>query len=265
MLDQLRSAYRNGQLVLFVGAGVSMGLGLPSWRELIGQMAEELGFDADIYQTYGDQYSLAEYYRIQKKTIGPLRSYMDVAWHSTAVDIGSSDVHRLIATGHFPLIYTTNYDRWLEKAFDHYGRPYQKIVGVGDMARSDRAAATQIVKFHGDFDEDSSIVLDESSYFSRLSFEGPLDIKLRADVLGRSVLFIGYGFGDMNIRLLFFKLANLWQQAGVGDPPPSYLYVPVPNPVQEAVLKERNIFTLTSESDDPGEGLVDLLETITQT
>lgn len=170
MLDQLKDAYRTGQLVLFVGAGVSMGLGLPSWRQLIAHMAEELGFDPDIYQTYGDQYSLAEYYRIQKKTIGPLRSYMDVAWHRPDVDIASSRVHELIANGNFPLIYTTNYDRWIEKAFEHYGRPHHKIVGVGDMANTGSRTATQIVKFHGDFDEDSSIVLDESSYFARLNF-----------------------------------------------------------------------------------------------
>ena len=32
-----------------------------------------------------------------------------------------------------------------------------------------------------------TIVLDESSYFERLEFETPLDIKLRSDVLGKSV------------------------------------------------------------------------------
>lgn len=265
MIERLKEAYRSEQLVLFVGAGVSMGLGLPSWRQLIAQMAHQLEFDPDIYATYGDQYALAEYYRIQRNTIGPLRSYMDVEWHRSDIDISASRIHELIAKGNFPLIYTTNYDRWLEKAFDHYGRPHRKIVGVGDMATGAHRGTTQIVKFHGDFDEDSSIVLDESSYFERLNFESPLDIKLRADVLGRSVLFIGYGFNDMNIRLLFYKLASMWRQAGVTDPPPSYLYVPVPNPIQEAVLKERNIVTLASDGDDPGAGLVKLIEEITRT
>lgn len=51
MIEQLVQAYRSKRLILFVGAGVSMGLGLPSWRQLIDHMAEELGYDPDIYRT----------------------------------------------------------------------------------------------------------------------------------------------------------------------------------------------------------------------
>jgi len=37
-MDQLIQAYRSKRLILFVGAGVSMSLGLPSWRQLIDHM-----------------------------------------------------------------------------------------------------------------------------------------------------------------------------------------------------------------------------------
>ena len=43
-----------------------------------------------------------------------------------------------------------------------------------------------------DFSDDSSIVLTESSYFERLEFNSPLDIKLRSDMLGKTILYIGY-------------------------------------------------------------------------
>ena len=43
------------------------------------------------------------------------------------------------------------------------------------------ADATHIVKFHGTFDDDASLVLTESSYFDRLEFESAIDIKLRAN------------------------------------------------------------------------------------
>ena len=39
-LDDLRQAYRDGELVLFVGAGVSAAAGLPSWAKLVEKLVE---------------------------------------------------------------------------------------------------------------------------------------------------------------------------------------------------------------------------------
>lgn len=68
---------------------------------------------------------------------------------------------------------------------------------------------TQIVKFHGTFNDDASLVLTESNYFERLQFESAIDIKLRADMLGRSLLFVGYSLTDVNVRYLLYKLHKL--------------------------------------------------------
>lgn len=85
------------------------------------------------------------------------------------------------------------------------GKPFQLIVSVGGLTRSD-GRMTEIIKFHGDFDDDGSIVLTgmvftESSYFRRMSFENPLDLRLRSDSLARPLLFLGYSLHDMNMRL----------------------------------------------------------------
>ena len=61
---------------------------------------------------------------------------------------------------------------------------------------------------HGTCSDDASLVLTESSYFDRLEFESAIDIKLRADTLGKSLLFVGYNLGDINIRYLLHKLHN---------------------------------------------------------
>src|SRR5437879_1574054 len=124
MMDELIEAYRARRLILFVGAGVSIILGLPSWRELVHHVAQELGFDPDIYRTFGTDLALAEFYRTVKGQIGPLRSWMDREWHSSGIDVSKSAVHKLIANAEFDLIYTTNYDRWLERAFEQFGKPY---------------------------------------------------------------------------------------------------------------------------------------------
>jgi len=237
-MEQLLQSYRQDNVILFVGAGVSMNLGLPSWSNLIDKIAEELDYDPDIYKTFGDNYALAEYYRIKKGNIGSLRSWMDRKWHSDTIDVSQSRVHEYIAKSKFPIIYTTNYDRWLEIALKYYEKPYTKISSVSDLTKINHES-TQVIKFHGDFDDDKSIVLDETSYFERLEFETPLDIKLRSDVLGKSVLFIGYSLADINLRFLFYKLAKLWKANSTGEAQPrSYIFSPRPNPVQEAILDQ---------------------------
>ena len=258
-MEGLVQAYRERRLILFVGAGVSMGLGLPSWEKLVDRMAEELGYDPDIFRTYGNAPTLAEFYRLEKGHFGRWRTEVDKEWHTDSIDIAKSKAHELIARSHLDLIYTTNFDCWIERAYEHWQRPYAKIVGVDDIARTQTGAA-QIVKFHGDFEDDNSLVLGEASYLERMQFETPLDIKLRSDVLGRSVLFIGYSLSDPNIRLIFYKLSQLWKKSGYTGQPMSYILSGRPNPIDEAVLRRWNIEVIAPTSDDRSEALIELLE-----
>lgn len=259
-MDELISSYRDRNVILFVGAGVSKNLGLPTWSELIDHIAKELGYDPEIYKSFGESLALAEYYRVKKGSIGPLRSWMDTNWHSEKVDLAGSKIHKLIVNSKFPIIYTTNYDRWIEKSFELYQKRFTKIAGVSDIPLI-KDGVTQVIKFHGDFDNDDTIVLDESSYYERLEFETPLDIKLRSDVLGKSVLFIGYSLTDVNLRFLFYKLAKLWKtNNGGGVQPRSYVFTHRPNPIQEAILDQWGINMITSKEDDPQKALQEFLE-----
>jgi len=253
-MKELLAALKKRKVILFVGAGVSNCLGLPSWDELIRSMAKDLGFDPDIFVRLGNHMTLAEYYVVRKK-IEPLRNQMDVEWHKPSIKIADSEIHKKIVELGFPIIYTTNYDRWLERAFEYYGKPYTKIVQIDDIARI-KEGVTQIIKFHGDFDDDRSLVLTESSYYDRLDFESPLDIKLRSDILGHSVLYIGYGLRDLNIRFLLFRLSRLWLKAnGSKNRPTSYLFMSRPNPIEESILKRWGITPLTIDEDNPEEAL----------
>jgi hypothetical protein len=121
-----------------------------------------------------------------------------------------------------------------------------------------RDGVTQIVKFHGNFDNDASIVLTESSYFSRLDFESPLDVKLRADLLGRTVLFIGYSLADINIRYMLYRLSRQWS-AYSDARPKSFMFLARPNPIHERILAQRGINAFDSDLDDPTTGLLTFL------
>lgn len=263
-MHALVDALRNRDAILFVGAGVSMNVGLPSWGKLVAEIASRVEYDEDIFSQTGDYLTLAEYYLLRHKNLGKLRSWMDTEWHSADKrdNVEKSEIHRTLVQLPFNKIYTTNYDRYLEWACELHGKAYKKITNVGDLINV-KDGQLQIVKFHGDFDDDTSIVLTESSYFDRLSFESPLDIKLRADVLGKTILFVGYSLSDINMRLLFYKLHRLWQESPYASARPnSYIFLTRPNPVQEAILRDRGIEPIISDSDDPKEGLEGFLRTL---
>jgi hypothetical protein len=263
-IRDLARAIEMRQAILFAGAGVSMSVGLPSWRDLIAHMCEELGVAEDeIGAKNGTGYqTLAEYYRLTRGSIGPLRSWMDRRWAISPERVRESRLHDLIVELDFPIIYTTNYDRNLEVAYELRERPFVKIANAKDLTFA-TGTDTQIVKFHGDFEDDRSLVLTESDYFSRLSFDSPLDVKLRADALGRTVLFIGYSMTDPNIRLLLHKLWQTWKHSGYErDRPRSYVFMANPSPVQEAILDSWGITVLTEEADDPEQALISFLSSL---
>jgi hypothetical protein len=257
----LVEAMRNRRAVLFAGAGVSMNLGLPSWSDLIQELATRLGYDPEVFEQYGNPLELAEFYEIREGDLGAIRSWMDRTWHTDEARVDASQIHQLIVELDFPLIYTTNYDRWLEIAFARAGRPRTKIANVRDIARLTKETAPQIVKFHGDFDSDASLVLTEESYMRRMTLDSAMDTKLRNDALGQSLLFVGYRLSDVNIRFLFYKIWRLWEDSEYRSMrPKSYILLSGPNPVQEAIFERRGIHSIVSDIDDPGAALKGLLE-----
>jgi hypothetical protein len=266
-VDDLRTAHAYGELVdavrsrrciLFAGAGLSMAVGLPSWSQLIEHMRSELGLTEQ--DTDADYQALAEFYRLQQGSIGPLRSWMDRTWSVSEEKVAKSKVHDLIVRLDFPILYTTNYDNNLEVAFRLAGKDYAKIVNARDLTRA-AEGCPQIVKFHGDFEEDASLVLAETDYFDRLSFDSPLDVKFKADALSRTILFIGYSMSDLNIRILLHKLWRTWSASGrIKDRPPSFVFAARPDPVRDVVLDQWGITVLSNGERNPEKALVTFLE-----
>jgi hypothetical protein len=247
--DLLAAAIKRRQAILFVGAGVSMAVGLPSWKTLVDHLLKELQLGPEVIDGMNDGYQmLAEFYRLKQGGMGPLRSWLDRNWKVATDKVSQSELHKLIVEFDFPAIYTTNYDRNLETAFEIHHKPYAKIANAKHIADAAQDI-THTVKYHGDFDDDASLVITETDFLDRLSFDSPLDIKFRADALGRTILFIGYSMSDPNIRLLLHSIWQTWERSGHKDHrPPSFVFMPSSNPVQEATLAHWGITLLTPES-----------------
>ena len=262
-IDVLRGLSRDGKLMPFIGAGLSHSLGLPSYDGLIGEVAEELGWDAEVFRQQGDFLQLTEYYVTVKGSIGPLRSRLDREWNPTDEQVRSSRPHAALAALRPALLYTTNYDDIIERAFRLQNAPYHEIASIDDIASApDRV--TQIVKFHGTFSNDSSLVLTESSYFERLDFESALDIKLRSDSLGRCLLFLGYSLRDVNIRFMLHKLNKLRSKAlrTTSALPSAVLVTSAVGEVHEKLLETWGVRTVELDPGNVTESISVFLESL---
>lgn len=259
----LRDIQRDGKLIPFIGAGLSMQFKLPSWSKLIDIIAKQLGYEPEVFKLSGNDYQLAEYYVATKGGIGPLRSEMDRLFNPSDKVIRSSRAHKALVEMKPPIIYTTNYDRIIERAFQLHKVRCHTISSIDDIATAP-SKVTHIVKFHGTFDNDSSLVLTESSYFDRLEFESALDIKLRSDMLGKCLLFIGYSLNDINIRYMLYKLHKLRHRIRHDENriPSAYLTTFGAGIVQRALLAQWDVSIQELDPVDKNESVAAFLESL---
>lgn len=93
---------------------------------------------------------------------------------------------------------------------------------------------------------------------------GPSRTVARRDVLGNAVIFIGYSVSDINMRLLFYRLAKTWDDSVLpATRPKSYVFTHRPNPVAQEVLGSWGIELIVSEEDDPKAALTGFLAELT--
>jgi len=264
MLDytKIKQLNKDKRLIPFIGAGLSMPLGLPSWEALIKELAEELDWDSDVFVLHGNYLQLAEYFEIEK-SLGDLRLFLSDRMKVADVEVKKSLVHKILVEMEPKLIYTTNYDTIIETSFKVHGKEHNTVKSIKDLIGLDDTIST-IIKFHGDFTDDESLVLTETSYFNRMEFEHALDIKLRADILSNTLLFLGYGLADMNVRYMFYKLYKLREAIphASASEPVAILVTFAISEVQKKLLNKWNIHVVSLDPIDKTGSLIDFLDQI---
>jgi SIR2-like protein len=263
MIKRLKEIAKEKKLIPFIGAGFSSPLGLPSWNELIRKLANNLDWDPDVFMQSGNNnyLQLAEYYVI-KKSIGELRHELSKCLIIDDNKVLASESHKYLVELYPNSIYTTNYDEGIERAFQLYEKEYSVIRNINDFRNANNNSA-RIYKFHGDFIEDNSLVLTESSYFNRMAFEDPLDIRLRSDILNNTLLFLGYSLSDINTRFIFYKLAKINKEIKTHDYNHSAIMVTFGiSEIQKAILSKWDVEVIELNPVDKTKSLADFLKSI---
>ena len=217
---QLATQTARGDLALFLGAGVSMGAGLPSWGGLLKSLTaipevqvalggiDPRGLSA-LEQAELLQVVLDEHH--DPRTIG-----RHVARIIEATDARPSLAHALLAGLRIREAVTTNYDRLYEDAVraaapaPDSGDPHDVLsVLPWGRVQGDRP---WLLKMHGDVHYPGTIVLSRSSFVGYDSRWKPVGSILQSLMMTRHLLVVGASMTDENVLRFAYEVAGLREE-----------------------------------------------------
>ncbi len=267
---ELKRLYRETRVLPFIGAGVSMSVSWndsagnirrgPSWREMVNEAARMLGYEEpELLRMRGTDLQILEYFRVKKKNFAPLYNWMLKQLDASEEVLAKSALHcGLSMLSKCNIFYTTNYDDFIERSFSTLGRNVKVIATEEDMGFNN--TDTQIVKFHGDLNNPGEMVMSEADYYKRMRLDAPMDLKLRSDLFGRAVLFIGYSFGDINIAHLFRTVNEMFRKLPNSfSGRRAYIIVQNPSDFENRLFHERNIEVIPAYGDDKTGSVAEIL------
>lgn len=197
-LDGLADRARRGELVLFIGAGMSQAAGLPSWSSLLSDLAVTAKI-SDPRQLNGlsdlDVASLLE------RRIGVNQFRQEVARLTTSSCFGLG--HALSAALPIPERVTTNYDNCIEDSLEALHRKVSVL-----PYHPTQAGEGWLLKLHGTLEASEDIVLTRQDYLRYESRRGALYGIVQAQLLTRHLLFLGFSLKDPNFLALFDEVRS---------------------------------------------------------
>src|SRR5262249_7620438 len=221
--DELLIGIRENRCVLFVGAGLSYGAGLPNWSGLLGELANKLGLPdehlprdstgqlsidlcLDLAQWYVDRY---ERHNLEQRIYD---LFGRTSEHSPAVR--PTLAHYLLSSTSFRLFLTTNYDDLIERTMTALRRDPEVMRTPEDVVHTGQAERPCVVKLHGDATQRTPIVLTRDDFDTFFRNHPVTTALLQGLLLNHTFLFVGYDLRDPNTRQLYSGVAHLLGKTG---------------------------------------------------
>lgn len=227
-LNEFPRAVADDAAAIFIGAGISVGAGYPSWKDLLREIGDELGVNSN---DVSDLAALAQW--SVRKSAGRTR-INSVIKSKLAPEKPIPQALETIARLPIRNIWTTNYDRLIERAFSEIGRPLDPVSVAADLSTRLRPGAVRLFKMHGSVDQLNSIVIATDDYELYRLNRGPFLPLLQAHMTSFSMLFLGLSFTDPNIR----HVLSLIRESFMGSPPEHFAIVRPPQRAEYKTSKE---------------------------
>lgn len=221
MIENLKRILKQEDTVLFIGSGVSLWSGLPSWTGLIQELIDFIrqnGLDANLTEQElkrGDLLQAASY-GFDKLTKQQFAQFIRKA--SRIETAQPQDIHKRITVLGPTCYITTNYDKLLEKSFQKWkSSTYFRTVVNTQLTETAEIVGARannfLFKLHGDAENSESIILTREQYRA-LNSGGELYHALETTktlMLSRPIVYIGFGLRDPDFLYLKDLLINTYK------------------------------------------------------
>lgn len=221
-MEKLKQILSQEDTVLFIGSGLSVWSGLPSWPALIEELARFLelsGVNADLVRAEalrGDLLQAASY-GFDKLTKQQIGDFIRSACRYGAAK--PHEIHKKVVSLGPRCFVTTNYDNLIEEALrlwrpDRFFRSPITNRHLTETAEIVHARAIDFIfKPHGDAGDSESIILTREQYRQLLpqgEKQNALE-SLKLLLASRPVVYLGFGLRDPDFLYVRDLLANTYK------------------------------------------------------
>ena len=196
-------ALHNQNAAVFAGAGLSIPAGLVNWKELLRDIASDVGLDVD---KENDLITVAQFHVNEHRGRHRINQAL-IDEFSTRAKI--TENHKVLAELPIKTYWTTNYDTLIEDSLRAGGKTPDVKITQENLATSVPRRDAVVYKMHGDVSQPDKAILTKDDYETYESTRHLFSTALQGDLVSKTFLFIGFSFNDPNLSYILSRIRVL--------------------------------------------------------
>jgi len=188
---------------IFAGAGLSIPAGMVNWKELMCEIANDIGLDVS---REDDLVAVAQYHYNERGGRHKINQALISRFSSKA---SSTINHSILASLPIRTFWTTNYDTLIEDSLRLAKKKPDVKITVQNLAITLPRRDAVIYKMHGDISQPDQAVILKDDYEAYSLNRQMFSTALQGDLVSKTFLFLGFSFNDPNLSHILSRIRIL--------------------------------------------------------